>query len=65
MNMNQKFRETIYRDKRYIDYPEIIEFYTGIDRNKEDALIVLSKDLEDTLLTVRTKVNIPNNLNTI
>jgi len=63
MNMNQKFRETIYRDKRYIDYPEIIEFYTGIDRNKEDALIVLSKDLEDTLLTVRTKVNIPNNLN--
>ena len=63
MNMNQAFRETIYKDKKYIDYPEIIEFYTGIDRNKEDALIVLSKDLEDTLRIVKTKVNIPNDLN--
>lgn len=63
MNMNTKFRETIYRDKKYIDYPEIIEFYTGIDRNKEDALIVLSKDLEETLNIVKTKVNIPNDLN--
>ncbi|MEO6668180.1 MAG: DUF4062 domain-containing protein [Ferruginibacter sp.] len=63
MNMNLKFREKIYRDKKYIDYPEIIEFYTGIDRNKEDALIILSKDLEDTLQLVRAKVNIPNDLN--
>lgn len=63
MNMNPKFRQTIYNEKKYIDYPEIIEFYTGIDRNKEDALIVLSKDLEDTLQIVRTKVNIPNDLN--
>jgi len=63
MNMNPKFRETIYRDKSYIDYPEIIEFYTGIDRNKEDALIVLNKDLEDILQEVKAKVNIPNDLN--
>jgi len=63
MNMNPQFRETIYRDKKYIDYPEIIEFYTGIDRNKEDALIILNKDLEDTLKIVRDKVNIPNDLN--
>ncbi|OFX18085.1 MAG: hypothetical protein A2033_18815 [Bacteroidetes bacterium GWA2_31_9] len=63
MNMNTKFRETIYSEKKYIDYPEIIEFYTGIDRNKEDALIVLRKDLEETLQIVRGKVNIPNDLN--
>ena len=63
MNMNQKFRETIFLEKKYIDYPEIIEFYTGIDRNKEDALIILSKDLEETLQIVRTKVNIPNDIN--
>jgi len=63
MNMNQKFRETIYQNKTYIDYPEIIEYYTGIDRNREDALIVLHKDLEDTLQLVKSKVNIPNNLN--
>jgi|TARA_R100000479_G_scaffold130736_1_gene68774 hypothetical protein len=63
MNMDANFRENIYKNKKYIDYPEIIEFYTGIDRNKEDALIILSKDLEETLQVVRTKVNIPNDLN--
>ena len=63
MNMNPNFRETIYRDKKYIDYPEILEFYTGIDRNKEDALSVLNKDLNDTLNIVRAKVNIPHELN--
>lgn len=63
MNMSKKFREEIYNEKKYIDYPEIIEFYTGIDRNKEDALIVLSKDIDETLKIVRAKVNIPNDLN--
>lgn len=63
MNMNLKFRETIYKEKKYIDYPEIMEFYTGIDRNKGDALNVLNNDLEETLQIVRSKVNIPNDLN--
>jgi hypothetical protein len=61
--MNLKFRQKIYTEKKYIDYPEIIEFYTGIDRNKEDALIILNKDLEETLQIVRAKVQIPNDIN--
>jgi len=63
MDMNKIFRESIYRNKNYIDYPEIIEFYTGINRNKDDALTVLSKDLKETLQIVREKVNIPHDLN--
>jgi hypothetical protein len=63
MDMNKEFRESIYKNKKYIDFPDIIEFYTGINRNKEDALIVLSKDLEETLENVKQKVNIPNDLN--
>jgi hypothetical protein len=63
MDMNKEFREAIYINKKYIDYPEIIEFYTGINRNKEDALHVLNKDLEATLTAVQSKVNIPNELN--
>jgi hypothetical protein len=63
MNMNKKFLQTIYDNKKYIDFPEIIEFYTGIDRNKEDAIILLNKDLDDTLLTIRSKVNIPDTIN--
>lgn len=63
MNMNKEFLQKVYDDKSYIDFPEIIEFYTGIDRNKEDALIVLGKDLDATLVLVRNKVNIPDNIN--
>lgn len=63
MNMNDKFREEIYNGKKYVDYPEIIEFYTGIDRNKSDALKVLNSDLSETINIVRGKVNIPDTLN--
>ena len=63
MNMDKTFLNSIYDDKKYVDFPEVIEFYTGIDRNKEDALTVLLKDLKETLETVRTKVKISDNLN--
>src|SRR5690606_29300391 len=36
MNMSPDFLNDVYKNKKYIDYPEIIEFYTGIDRNKSD-----------------------------
>jgi hypothetical protein len=63
MNMDNSFREMVYKNKKYIDYPEIIEFYTGIDRNKEDALTVLNNDLSETLQIVRGRVQIPDSLN--
>ncbi|MEP0369200.1 MAG: DUF4062 domain-containing protein [Cyclobacteriaceae bacterium] len=63
MNMDSDFLGNIYSKKRYVDFPEIIEFYTGIDRNKKDALSVLSADLDSTLRIVRDKVNIPDKLN--
>ncbi len=63
MNMNESFRELIFKNKKYIEYPEIIEFYTGIDRNKEDALVVLCNDLSETLQIVRDRVRISEDLN--
>ena len=63
MNMSNEFLQNIYDNKRYIDFPQIIEFYTGIDRNKADALQLLHKDLDETLSSVRSKVNIPDNIN--
>ena len=63
MNMSNEFLQCIYVNKRYIDFPQIIEFYTGIDRNKADALQLLHKDLDETLSSVRSKVNIPDNIN--
>jgi len=63
MNMDKSFRELVYKNKKYVDYPEIIEFYTGIDRNKEDALSVLNNDLYETLEIVRQRVRMPDGLN--
>lgn len=63
MKMNESFLTHIYENKSYIDYPEIIEFYTGIDRNRKDALVVLSRDLDETLKNVREKVKIPDEIN--
>lgn len=63
MKMNKEFLETVYSQKKYVDYPEIIEFYTGIDRNRDDALKTLNNDLTDTLQIVKSKVNIPDTLN--
>lgn len=63
MKLNKKFLESVYSQKKYVDFPEIIEFYTGIDRNREDALETLNKDLLETLQIVKTKVNIPDTIN--
>ncbi len=63
MKMNKEFLESVYSQKKYVDYPEIIEFYTGIDRNRDDALKTLNKDLIETLKIVKAKVNIPNTIN--
>lgn len=63
MKMNKQFLESVYSEKKYVDYPEIIEFYTGIDRNRDDAIETLNKDLTETLQTVKSKVNIPDTIN--
>jgi hypothetical protein len=63
MNLNITFKERIYKEKTYIDFPEIMEFYTGIDRNKEDAIKILLNDIRETLVSVNDKVKIPGNLN--
>lgn len=63
MAMDKSFLEYVYNNKKYIDYPEVIEFYTGIDRNREDALITLCNDIEETIQLVKSKVNIPDEIN--
>lgn len=45
MYHSREFATYIYEDMRYANFPEIIEFYTGINRAMQDALEVLSKDL--------------------
>ncbi len=45
MHVNKEFYNYIISNEIYTNFPEIIEFYTGIDRNSSDMISVLTNDL--------------------
>ncbi len=63
MHTDKNFSNYIFDTGKYAIYPEIIEFYTGIDRNRADALKRLVDDLTETCDLVNQKVGIPDNIN--
>lgn len=63
MHNNPEFAEYIFSNKKYILFPELIEFYTGIDRNRTDALKILTKDIAETCNIVKQKLRLPDNMN--
>jgi hypothetical protein len=63
MHNDENFAQYIFSTKKYSSFPEIIEFYTGIDRNKIDALKVLTKDIKETCDVVNSKVRLTGNMN--
>lgn len=62
MHASSKFCSYIFDTSKYVNYPEIIEFYTGIDRRRTDALVILKKDLESTCEEVLNKLGLPNHI---
>jgi hypothetical protein len=63
MHNDKNFADFIFASKKYLSFPEIIEFYTGIDRNRSDALQILKNDIEQTCNLVFNKVRMPDNIN--
>lgn len=63
MHIDPDFTSYIFSTKKYISFPEIIEFYTGIDRNKLDALEILTKDIKETCDVVSSKVRLSDDMN--
>ena len=59
MHHNKDFSVYMLSDLRYTNFPEIIEFYTGIDRMREDAVVTLTQDLKamDAAFLMRTKIS--------
>ena len=45
MHHNEEFASFILSDGRYAAYPELVEFYAGIDRRRHDAVVRLTTDL--------------------
>jgi hypothetical protein len=63
MLQSKEFSEYIFQDSNYVSHPELIEFYTGIDRRRDDALTILIDDLDSIKKSVEAKCNFPDNFN--
>ena len=63
MYVNKEFCEIILNNETYVSFPEIIEFYTGIDRNRSEALEILVKDIQLSCERTEEKTGFPSNFN--
>lgn len=63
MIQNTEFASFILDNKQYVNYPEIIEFYTGQDGRRTKAIETLLADLKDLIKTVEGKIGINGELN--
>lgn len=59
MKFDPDFREYMFSEKRYAAHPEVIEYYTGIDRNNSDVLELLLKDLTETEQHLKQVTKLP------
>lgn len=58
MRHDDEFRQFILKDRNYVNYPEIIEFYAGIDGKRADAIETLLADLTALIDKVEKKIGI-------
>ncbi|WP_231459225.1 metallophosphoesterase [Pedobacter sp. Leaf132] len=63
MKISQSFSEYMFKKKHSLYFPEIIEFYTGIDGAREDVARMLIKDLDTLSKTVHAKVGVNEDYN--
>lgn len=63
MFKDDKFKEYILTDRKYVNYPEVIEFYTGIDGKRECAIITLLKETTELINIVNSKIGISEEFN--
>lgn len=55
MDHDSEFKEWIFEDQRYLSYPLIIEYFTGIKRNCSDELVMLSDGFSKVYETLNAK----------
>ncbi|MGI4870458.1 MAG: hypothetical protein ACRYFX_04680 [Janthinobacterium lividum] len=63
MHNDPAFAEFILTNEKYLTLSELIEFYTGVDRNRNDALLVLTKNIAELRSIVSEKVGLPSDMN--
>lgn len=63
MKDSEEFKTYMLGEKHSLYYPEIIEFYTGIDGRSEDVVKMLITDLETLSQKVHLKIGITDDIN--
>lgn len=63
MYQNPEFFSYIFDNSKYVAYPELIEFYTGIDRQRNHALSLLTIDIKKLYGIVEKKCGFPADFN--
>jgi hypothetical protein len=63
MHHNSNFAKFVLDNGRYTAFPEIIEFYTGIDRRRSDAVVHLTDDLNRMNSEFLERTGIPKDFN--
>jgi hypothetical protein len=58
MRHDDEFKQFILKDRNYVNYPEIIEFYAGIDGKRTDAMEALLADLTALIGQVDSRIGI-------
>ncbi|MFM5619713.1 trypsin-like peptidase domain-containing protein [Aeromonas veronii] len=60
MHQSDEFMNFMFENMNYISYPEIIEFYTGIDRRRDNALEYITNDLISLIDVTKSKFGFKN-----
>lgn len=55
MHQDQEFYEFIVADQLYFRYPEVIEFFSGIDRRRTELVSLMASDLRQSLRNLDSK----------
>lgn len=63
MQNDPEFADYILSDEKYLHFPMILEFYSGLNRRQEIAASVILSNLNKTITEVRNNVGIPDQWN--
>ena len=63
MHHDKTFSDYVLSEMRYARFPEIIEFYTGIDRRRDDAIKIIIEDLQRGVDILQSKCGLPKDFN--
>lgn len=63
MTKSSDFANFILEKEKYAQYPEVLEFYTGSDRTRNDAAQIVIEDINKLTAKVHDKVGLPDKMN--